>query len=81
VQQNHKTSGVCDLAFVKLTHRSDSLEVVAIPRSLRCLLAIFDFHSSCTYFILEKNCSLMYLLAKSNDINEADCAAKDISLQ
>jgi len=81
-REGHKTSVICDLAFVKLTHQSFSMEVVAIlSKSSRCLSRIFDDILLFLYFILENSCSQKYLLPKSNDMIEADCARALVAAQ
>ena len=71
MQQKHKTKGMLGRVFVKLMHQAGSVAVAAILSELsRCSSEILDEILLFMYFILDKYCSQMYILPKSDDMNK-----------
>ena len=61
-----------DPVFAKLVHHPGSVAVAAILSELsRCSSEIFDGVLFFLFFILDNNCSQMYVLPKSDDMNKA----------
>ena len=59
--QKHKTSGISVLAFVKLMHHSDLMEVAAVLSEFsRCWSDIFDEILLFLCFNLENSCPQLY---------------------
>ena len=48
VQQKHRTSGICDLVFVKLTHQTGSVAVAAVLSKFSRTVSVRDFWWKCT---------------------------------
>ena len=71
-KQKHKTSAMVALVFVKLMHQDRLMAVIAISSEFsRCVSEIFDEISLFLCFILDNNCSQMYVLSKSDDMSNA----------
>ena len=59
------------LVFVKPMYQTGSMAVVAIRREFSVYSSeIFDEIFLFLYFILDNNCSQMYVLPKSDDVNK-----------
>lgn len=60
-----------DRVFVKLMHQVGLMAVVAIPHAFsRCSSEISDEMLPLLCFILDSNCSQMYILQKSDYMNK-----------
>ena len=70
-QQIHQTTGICDLAVVKPTHRCGLVTVAAALSEVSwCWSEMLDEMWLFLSFILECGCSQMSVLPKSDDVDK-----------
>ena len=71
MQLKHKTSGICDLAFLKQIYQVGSATVVAILNEFsRCSVEIFAEMLLFLCFILENYCSQIVILPKGGEVSK-----------